>query len=298
MRVLGLGQASVDLIVTVGGFPAEDRKQEVLGFLEQGGGPVATALVSLRRLGVGAAFSGVVSDDYAGERIRQGLRQEGVDLAPLVVRPGGESQRAFIIVNRESGTRTILWKRPTVAALTADEVRRDWIDGAGFLLLDGLMEGASMRAAELARGAGVPVMLDAGSPRPGVLGLLPLVDYIVGSEEFSRHFSADPEEAVRKIAVHRPRAVTVTLGERGSVTWGEGRVFHTPAFRVRAVDTTGAGDVFHGGYVFGLLKGWDLDKTVRFASAFAALKCLAPGGRTGIPTLERTLEFMSSAPSR
>ncbi len=298
MRVIGLGQASLDLIVTVGGFPAENRKKEVRAFLEQGGGPVATALVSLRRLGLGAAFSGVVSDDYAGERIREGLSEEGVEISALALRPGGESQRAFIIVNSECGSRTILWKRPTVSALTADEVRPEWIEGAGFLLLDGLMEDASMRAAELARGTGVPVMLDAGSPRPGVLGLLPLMDCIVGSEEFSRHFSSDPEDAVRRISAHGASTVTITLGSRGSVTWHEGRVFRTPAFSVRAVDTTGAGDVFHGGYIFGLLKGWDLEKTLRFASAFAALKCLEPGGRTGIPNLERTLEFMSSAPTR
>ncbi len=298
MRVLGLGQASLDIITLVTGFPREDAKKEVLAFLEQGGGPVATALVALRRLGVEAAFSGVVSDDYAGARIREGLIDEGVDVAALVERPGGESQRAFIIVNRETATRTILWKRPTVAELSKEEIKRDWLSGAGFLLLDGLMGRASIRAAELARESGVPVMLDAGSPRPALLKLLPHTDYIVGSEEFAGYFSPDPEEAAVKISSFSPRAVTVTLGEKGSVTWQGGRVFRTPAFRVRALDTTGAGDVFHGGYIYGLLQGWGLEKTVTFASAFAALKCLELGGRTGIPTLEHTLEFMDSAPTR
>ncbi len=298
MRVFGLGQASLDIITLVAGFPQEDSKKEVLAFLEQGGGPVATALVALRRLSVDAAFSGVVSDDYAGARIREGLIDEGVDLAALVERPGGESQRAFIIVNRETGTRTILWKRPTVAELSEEEIRRDWFSGAGFLLIDGLMGRASMRAAELAREAGVPVMLDAGSSRSALLKLLPHADYIVGSEEFGRYFSSDPEEAAVKISAFGPRAVTITLGQRGSVTWDGSRVFRTPAFRVRALDTTGAGDVFHGGYIYGLLQNWGLEKTVTFASAFAALKCLEPGGRTGIPTLERTLEFMDSAQRR
>jgi len=91
-----------------------------------------------------------------------------------------------------------------------------------------------------------------------------------------------------------PKAVTVTLGNRGSVSWHKGRVFSTPAFKVKAVDTTGAGDVFHGGYIFGLKKGWPLEEVVRFASAFAALKCLAPGGRGGIPTLAETMSFLDT----
>jgi len=293
MSIFGLGQASLDLITTVNGFPLEDEKKEVISFTRQGGGPVATALVALQRLGMKTAFAGVVSDDYAGKRIQEGLMAEGVDTGGLMVREGGASQRAFIIVNSENGSRTILWQRPTVAELAAAEVRGEWLKGADFLLLDGLMEGASLKMADLAGAVGVPVVCDAGSPRPGVLRLLPKVDYIVGSEGFSAYFSPDPEEALRKIAAFGPKAVTVTLGARGSVSWHEGQVFATPAFQVKAVDTTGAGDVFHGGYIFGLKKGWPLEEVVRFASAFAALKCLAPGGRGGIPTLDETMRFLN-----
>ncbi|MFQ5428062.1 MAG: PfkB family carbohydrate kinase [Thermodesulfobacteriota bacterium] len=294
MRVFGLGQASLDLIARVTGFPSEDCKKEVLCFTEQGGGPVATALVSLTRLGVETAFAGVVSVDEAGRKIRAGLIEEGVDVGALVVREGGFSQKAYIIVNSENASRTILWKRPTVAELKPDEVKEEWLQHADFLLLDGLMAEASLRIARLAANVGVSVVCDAGSPRPGLLRLLPEVDYIVGSEVFSAHFSSSPEEAVVKIAACGAKAVTVTLGEKGSVTWQDGRVFSTPAFKVRALDTTGAGDVFHGGYIFGLLKGWPLEETVRFASAFAALKCLAPGGRAGIPGLAETMRFMKA----
>ncbi len=294
MSIFGLGQASLDLITTVNSFPLEDEKKEVISLIEQGGGPVATALVALQRLGVATAFAGVVSDDSAGKRIREGLVEEGVDTGGLVVREGGASQRAFIIVNSEDGSRTILWQRPTVAELAPEEVKGEWLKGADFLLLDGLMEGASLKMADLAAAEGVPVVCDAGSPRPGVLRLLPKVDYIVGSEGFSAYFSPNPEEALRKIAAFGAEAVTVTLGNRGSVSWHKGRVFSTPAFKVKAVDTTGAGDVFHGGYIFGLQKGWPLEEVVRFASAFAALKCLAPGGRGGIPTLDETMRFLDT----
>ncbi len=298
MRVFGLGQASFDFIALVDGFPAEDLKKEVLEFTEQGGGPVATALVSLSRLGVETAFGGVVYDDDAGGKIRQGLIDEGVDIEALAVREGGVSQLAFIIVNSVSASRTILWKRPTGAELGAAEVKREWLRGTDCLLLDGLMEEASIRIADVAVEAGLPVVLDAGSPREGLLRLLPKADYIVGSEVFSNYFHADPEEAVKKIAESGAKAVTVTLGDRGSVTWvGEdgGRVFTTPAFMVKAVDTTGAGDVFHGGYIFGLLQKWPMEEVVRFASAFAALKCIALGGRAGIPALSTVKDFMESA---
>lgn len=296
--VSGLGQASLDTIVLTRGFPEEDSKKEVEEIVVQGGGPVATALVSLSRLGVRTRFSGVVSDDPAGREIRRGLRVEGVDTGHLVVRKGALSQRAFIVVNLKKGTRTILWKRPTAEALRPDELKRSFLRGADFLLLDGLMKEASLEAARRAGAAGVPVMIDAGRLRPGMLALCRLSRYIVASEEFSRALAPTHEDTLVRLSRYGPSSVTITLGPRGSVTWAGGRVFYTPAFKVRAVDTTGAGDVFHGGYIYGLLSGWSIERTVTFASAFAALKCRHPGGRTGIPTLEETLRFMNSSQRR
>ncbi|MBI5468492.1 MAG: sugar kinase [Deltaproteobacteria bacterium] len=298
MKVAGLGQSSLDYIAFVDRFPEEDTKAEVTDFTVQGGGPVATALVSLSRLGVKTFFSGRVSDDHAGVEIRRGLKAEGVDVRGLKVQKGGSSQLAFILVNRKTGSRTILWQRPTVSPLSPSEVSPSFIKDKDFLLLDGLMMDSSVRAAKTARAAGVPVMLDAGRVRPGMLELAALSDYIVASEEFARGLKLTPLDALKRLSSLNPRAATVTLGARGSVTWAGGKIFRLSAFKVRAVDTTGAGDVFHGGYVYGLLQGWDIQKTVRFASAFAALKCLRPGGREGIPTLKAVLKFMKSAGAR
>lgn len=298
--VSGLGQCSLDYIASVDSFPEEDTKKEALDFTVQGGGPVATALVALSRLNVRTVFLGVVSDDSAGIEIKKGLKKEGVDIRGLVVKKGGGSQRAFIIVNRALGSRTILWQRPGVAELKASEVKALPIKKSRFLLVDGLMKEASLKAASLAGKFNIPVMLDAGRVRPGMLRLAGMSDYIVASEEFSRGLRLTPRETLEKLSLLRPRAITVTLGSGGSITWDgggggrkeKGRIFLTPAFKVRAVDTTGAGDVFHGGYIYGLINGWEIRKTVEFASAFAALKCLAPGGRTGIPTLAETLRFI------
>lgn len=298
MKVAGLGQCSLDYIAAVDGFPAEDTKEEALSMTIQGGGPVATALVSLSRLGVRTFFMGSVSDDRAGEEIKRGLREEGVDTRGLKVKKGGFSQRAFIIVNRANGSRTILWQRPSAGGLSPRGLDPALIRNKDLLMLDGLMAGASLKAAKIARSSGVPVMLDAGSLREGILDIAALSDYIVASADFARELAGTPLAAIKKLSALRPAAITVTLGEKGSLTWHGDRILRLPAFRVRAVDTTGAGDVFHGGYAYGILKGWDMRKTVEFASAFAALKCLKPGGRAGIPALGRTLRFMKGGSAR
>jgi len=299
MKVTGLGQCSLDYIVSVKKFPKEDSKEEAIDFITQGGGPVATALVALSRLGVKTYFTGIVSDDDVGHAIKKGLVAEGVDTRGLVVKKGGRSQRAFIVANIKNGSRTIYWQRPVgprfaPMELQPGDVKASLMRGRDFLLVDGLMMEAANRAVGLARDKKIPVMLDAGSVRPGMLKLCRLSDYVVGSEAFSNAVSPEPEETLKKISALAPRAVTITLGRRGSITWSGGGVFRAPAFRVRAVDTTGAGDVFHGGYIYGLLRGWKIEDTVSFASAFAALKCLSPGGRTGIPGLKETLDFIKA----
>ncbi|MBI4948672.1 MAG: sugar kinase [Deltaproteobacteria bacterium] len=292
MKVAGLGQCSLDYIAFLERYPLEDTKEEAKALFIQGGGPVATALVSLSRLGVETEFSGVVSDDDAGRLIIKGLEDEGVGTRNVKVRKGGASQRAFIVVNGKTGTRTILWKRPTVVPLKVTEVNGEFLKGAGLLLLDGLMKDASLKAARLAKRLKIPVMLDAGKVRDGMIELARLSDYIVASEEFARGLKLKPKAALAYLASSNPRAVTVTLGKKGSVTWRNGKIFSQKVFRIKAVDTTGAGDVFHGGYIYGVLRKWDIRKTVEFASAFAALKCLKPGGRTGIPALKETLKFI------
>jgi ribokinase len=294
MVVAGLGQCSLDYIAVTDGYPVEDTKLEADSLLVQGGGPVATALVALSRLKVKTFFSGVIADDPAGLEIQKGLKIEGVDTRALVKRKGGMSQKAYILVNRRNASRTIIWQRPTIRGLASGEVSPSFIKGSKFLLLDGLMPEASIKAAQIARRAGVPVMLDAGGGRPGMLDVAGLSDYVVCSEEFAAGLEQTPGRALKRLASLGARAATITLGKGGSITWSEGVEFRTPAFRVRAVDTTGAGDVFHGGYIYGLLRGWDIRRTLTFASAFAALKCLVPGGRGGIPTLSRTLRLIRS----
>ncbi len=295
MAVLGIGQCSLDYLALVDRYPQSDTKKEVLEWHEQGGGPVATSLVTLSRLGVRCSFYGVTGDDDAGRKIRCSLKQEGVDVRGLIIRGRSRSQLAFIIIEKQTARRTIFWTRPSGILLRKRDLGTTFLKGVNFLLLDGLMKDVSLHAAERAKAHNIPIMLDAGRARPGMLEIARRSDYLVASEQFARDLGWHLNEKTLKKEKERlgVRALTVTTGTRGSITALHNSTFTTPAFKIQAVDTTGAGDVFHGGYVYGLLKGWEIRDTVVFASALAAMKCMKIGGRSGIPKLREVIKFLN-----
>jgi ribokinase len=174
------------------------------------------------------------------------------------------------------------------------ELPPDFLDNAGFLLLDGLMQDVSVFAARQARKEGIPVMLDAGRVREGMLELARMSDYVVGSEEFARElgWNDDPGSFFQEVGRLGFGITTITLGGRGSVTSAGDEIISCPAFPIEIVDSTGAGDVFHGGYLYGLLQKWPLKDAIRFASALAAMKCRKLGGRAGIPRLSEVQQFL------
>jgi ribokinase len=181
-----------------------------------------------------------------------------------------------------------------LSRITPSEVDHELIASAGALLVDSLEPVGARAAAETARGAGIPVVIDAGTLREGIDELLPLCDYIVASETFAEQISSGRgvDEALRIMLDLCPRAAVVTLGERGSVALSPEGKIEVGGFRVRAVDTTGAGDVFHGAFLYAVLQGWDLHRICLFSNAVAAMKCRRLGGRTGIPTRDEALAFL------
>lgn len=294
--VLGLGQCSLDLLGQVGRYPVLDEKAELSSLLVQGGGPVATALVTLSRLGVPVAMVGAVGDDEFGPQIRKGLEQEKVDCTYLATSAQHSSQVAFVAVD-EQGHRNIFWHRGTAHPIVPQQLSNLMAASVRVLHLDGLHLEPALAAAKLARRLKVATVLDAGTLRPGVEKLLPLIDHLVVSEKFACQFVGknDPGAALPGLLEFAAVAVTVTLGPEGSLSLGKTRQpFHQPAFAVDAVDTTGCGDVFHGGYLYGLLQNWPVARVVRFASACAALKSRALGGRTAIPSLQEVELFLQS----
>lgn len=293
--VLGIGQCAYDYLIVVDGFPEPDTKKEVSEWVEQGGGPVATALVTLSRFGIPCRFYGLVGDDEEGEKIKASLLSEGMDVGGVKVREGSGSQVAIIIIEKSSGRRTIFWRRPTGRELLPEEIREEDISESAFLHLDGLMAEASLYAARVAKGNNVPVMVDAGRVRPGIFELAGLSDYFVSSEEFALEAGWDGSQGdILKLSKKLGAPVfTVTLGTRGSITCYRDKIIKVPAIEVNAVDTTGAGDVFHGAYIYGVLQGWELEKILRFATIVAGLKCRKIGGRAGIPSLQEALGYLT-----
>jgi len=298
--VVGLGQCSLDILGQLDSYPERDQKAELQSLLVQGGGPVATALVTLARLGVSTAFAGAVGDDDFGRQIRAGLLSEHVDCTWLRDVSGAASQVAFIAVDA-AGHRNIFWHRGDVQPALPGTFAETLAAGVRVLHLDGLHGEVAIRAAEIARGLGVTTVLDAGTLRLGMDRLLPLIDHLVVSENFAQQLLGrdDPEAALRQLAAEGAQAVTITRGRHGSISLDQDQqIVHQPAFDVTVVDTTGCGDVFHGGYIYGLLQQWPLPQRVRFAAACAALKARRMGGRTAIPTRADVEALLASGQQR
>jgi sulfofructose kinase len=295
---VGCGYACIDFLGTVPHLPDLNTKLDLASLTIQGGGPVPTALVALSRLGARTMFVGKLGDDDFAIQIIDGLKSERVGVEVRVT-PGGTSPFAFIIVTPD-GKRTVLWTRGSTPLLQPDEVDPEIIRSARFLLLDDIEITAGIRAAEVAREAGVPVILDAGTPRAGIEKLIRLTDEVVMAEKFPFRLTGerDYSQSLRAILKMGPKRATVTLGEKGCCHLDHSEWIEEPAFPVQAVDTTGAGDVFHGAYVYGLMQGWDIRQILRFANAVAALKTRQVGGRTAIPSLEEALAFMESVPRK
>jgi sulfofructose kinase len=295
IQVIGLGQACVDYLGTVPCFPQENEKVELVGLVTQCGGPASTAMVTLARLGIPVSFIGVVSDDPFGFRIKENLIQEGVDVAGLRTRPGFNSQFAFIAISTETGDRTIFWTRGSVPPLTAKDIDLTGFSSAKLLHLDGLMIEASLEAARQARDRGLTVVLDAGTPRAESRDLVSHVDILIASERFAAGLTGQgvaDGKSLRRLEKFGPREVVITMGTKGSIGLGEDGIVRQAPFPVKAIDTTGAGDVFHGAYIYGLLKGFRMKECMRFASAAAAIKCLKIGAQAGIPRLREVEMFL------
>lgn len=298
IEVIGLGQACVDYLGRIPCYPEEDGKVELLDLQMQCGGPASTALVTLSRMGVRTSFLGSVSDDPLGLEIVKGLKAEKVDHSFLKVTPGYTSQFAFIAINKDDGRRTIFWHRGSVPHLAPEDVDLSPFPSARILHTDGLMTQASIKAARQAKAMGMKVTMDAGTMREGYPELASMVDVLIGSERFAKALlqGLEPiEKALQRVSGWGPKEVVITLGSRGSIGWHGGSVVVQEAYPVRARDTTGAGDVYHGAYIYGLLKGWDMTECMRFASAASALKCKEIGARKGIPGLLETRRFMESS---
>ncbi len=293
---IGLGLCALDYIFQVESYPKLDDKIDALDFSCQGGGPVPTALCALSKFGVTTSFIGKCGSDHDGKLIAEELVKFGVGIEGLLIDGNTRTPRAFIVVERKSGKRTVILDRTETAAIMPDQINIDLIKSAKYLLIDGREAATARAAAIVCKNSGGEVVLDAGSPRKDIDTILPYVDHLVVSERFSSDFTkeSDNEKAILMLAIRGFKSVVITSGPDGCVAANlKGEIFRQKAFEVEVVDTTGAGDVFHGAYIYGLIKNWELPKILKFASATAALKCQWLGGRNGIPELKAVESFLA-----
>lgn len=286
--VVGIGLNAIDYLVGLPRFPVPGEKLRMSSFAREGGGQAATALVALSRWGRRCKYVGNVGDDEHGRISIRLLSREGIDLAHVRTVPGATSQFAVILVEEGTGERTILWDRDPRIRIAPEDLPLDEIRRARALLVDGHDVPASIAAAGAARGAGVPVVLDAEKVQEGTEELLSLCDHVVAAGHFPGLLipGVPAEEGAREILRrYGPVTSTVTLGSRGAFGCDGREEIHSPAIRVDAVDTTGAGDIFHAGFLCALLEGLPFREILSFANAAAGLSCRAMGGRAAIPTL-------------
>jgi len=287
--VVGIGLNAVDYLVGLPRFPVPGEKLRMSSFAREGGGQVATALVALSRWGCRCKYVGNVGDDEHGRLSSLLLSREGVDLAHVRTIPGASSQFAVILVEEETGERTILWDRDPRIRVSSEDLPLDEIRRARALLLDGHDVPPAITAARTARAAGVPVVLDAEKVQEGTEELLSLCDHIVAAGHFPGLLipGASAEVGAREILRrYAPRTSTVTLGSRGAFGCDGREEIFSSSIRVEAVDTTGAGDIFHAGFLHALLEGLSFREILAFANTAAGLSCRGIGGRAAIPTIE------------
>ena len=283
--VFGLGQSCWDYIGGIDSYPPPDSKCEMSSIIEVGGGPVATALIALARWGCSCAFSGIFGDDVYGRQMIADFQAAGIDTSGALIREKASSQVAFIVTEKSTARRTIFWRRPDGSAVQPDEIDIELLQRSRLFYTDGLFIDAAVSAARVARAAGIPVIVDAGTLRERSLELVAFSDYYIVARSFARALtgSDDPRKACLNLQKRGPKVVGVTLGEKGSLILAGNEWIEMPAYPVKAIDTTGCGDVFHAALTYGILESWNIRKTLDFASWAAAQVSTKIGGRAGIP---------------
>jgi len=294
--VVGMGLNSVDFLCVVPEFPAPNSKMQMLQFSRQGGGQVATALVALRRWGVKTKYIGKVGEDELGKFSLNSIRQEGVETSSVIIEPHATNQFAAIIVDGPTGERTILWSRDEQLMYREGELRKEEICSGKILHLDGHDVRAALQCARWAREERIPTVIDLDKVEPLTSELIKYIDFVIASSRFPMAYTgiSDQKKAIFELQRQTHGFVCSTLGDDGAIALVDGELLHIEGLKVTAVDTTGAGDVFHGGFIYGLLQNWDVVEILTFANAAAALKCKELGGRKGIPSLEEVKRFLST----
>lgn len=287
--VVGVGLNATDTMILIPHFPSYGGKVPFLEEIMSPGGQVASAMVCCAKLGLRTKYIGTIGDDLRGEIQWESLQGSGVNLDHVQRRANCANQSAYILIDQTTGERTVFWSRPEGLRIDAEEITPEQITCARLLHIDGHDTPAVAHAARIARQHGIPVTVDVDTIYKGFEHVLPNVDYLITSSEFPERWTgeADPMKALALLQDnYGMKVAAMTLGAHGALARVGGRFVYSPAFVVNCLDTTGAGDVFHGAFCYAVVKGFPMEETLEFSNALAALNCTALGARGGISTEE------------
>jgi sulfofructose kinase len=296
--LVGVGLNATDTVIPLSTYPARGSKTEYSSVSTLPGGQVATTVVACQHWGLRTRYVGKLGDDLAATLHREAFSHAGhvgVD-ARIITVPGAPSAQSLILVDAQ-GERTVLCRRDERLTLHPADLDREWIVNARALHVDGHDTEAAIVAATWAREAGVPVIADLDELYPNVEDLIRNVDYVIVSRDFPSRLTAEPdlENALHKMQLtYDCRLAAATLGQDGVLAYDGKRLVHIPAYCVPVVDTTGAGDIFHAGFIYAMLQDWPLERQLEFGCAAAALNCTAVGARGGIHSLEDIADLMAT----
>ena len=297
IKVVGIGACVMDTLITVPYYPKEDTKLKAVEVRAAGGGPTATGLVAVARLGVKSGYIGVLSDDNGGDFLKQDFQKYGVDINNVEIKSGYRSFTSTIWLAMDNATRTCVFDKGNLPPLQLNGDAIHAIAQADILMIDGNEMDAAEDACLVAGENNTKVLYDCGGLYPGVERLLKLTDVMIPSEEFALGHTGCKtvkEAAVKLYETYHPEVVVITCGKEGGIIYEGTTVESYPAFLVDAVDTNGSGDVFHGAFAAAMVKGYSYKKCCVFASAVSALKCTGVGARESVPDEASVYAFLEN----
>lgn len=294
-KIVGIGACVMDTLITVPNYPNEDTKLRATSSKIAGGGPTATGIVAASKLSEDAAYIGVLSTDNGGRFLRDDFIKYNVNVDNIDIIDGYRSFTSVIWLAEDSASRTCVFDKGNLPPLKLDDKKREAIKNAQVLMIDGNEMDAAEEGCKVARENGTTVLYDCGGLYQGVERLLKLTDVMIPSEEFALGHTKteDVKEAAKKLyELYRPEVIVITRGKIGGILYDGKEFFEYPAFLVKAVDSNGSGDVFHGAFAAALCKGYDYKKACIFSSAVSAIKCTGYGARESVPSFETVKSFL------
>ena len=294
-KIVGIGACVFDTLYEIPTYPTEDTKMRASGSKAAGGGPVATGLVAAQKLGEDTAYIGVLSNDNGGVFLKNDFEKYGVDTSLVDIKDGYRSFASVLWLCSDSKTRTCVFDKGDLPALVLNEAQKKAICDAEILMVDGNDLEAAVEGARIARESSTKVLYDCGGLYEGVERLLALTDIMIPSEEFAiGHTGRDNavDAAKRLYELYSPEVVVVTQGKRGGIMFDGKTVTEYPIYPADVVDSNGSGDVFHGSFAAGIVKGFDFLKCCHFSSAVSAIKCMGVGSRESVPNFDTVKEYM------